>query len=177
MVKRKLKGFTMLEIIAVIAIIAILTGGAMGSNATSINRAKRAKVSQDFEVFKTAALNMLYEHSGLGTIPPGDLDKYFNQYIDSNSYMNDAVTELRSKDPWEAPYKVSFTQVSASESKLTFNSVGKSSGMVSFSLLAHYKDGEVRVGTAGLGKDQGTDTSDASITSGGAVSVTNMWAK
>lgn len=173
----KLKGMSFVEVMIVVVIMLIVAVSGMSAYASSINKAKMALLMNDFATLKVACSQMLYENSGLGTgrINTTDFYKYFNQYLDSNCNLKDDGKTMLKKDPWDSPYQLKFVQVSASETKITIDSVGRSN-KVDFELLVHYKNGEVRTGTAGFDNNEGSDTSDAKVVSGVAA-VTDMWSK
>jgi type II secretory pathway pseudopilin PulG len=173
----KTKGITLIEVTIVIVVMLIVAVGGVSSYSSMINKAKMALLLNDFASLKVACTQMYYEHSGLGVklATEGAFYETFNQYVDSNSNLMDDNKTLLKSDPWGAPYQVKFTQVSETETKITIDSVGKSN-KVDYELLVHYKNGEVRAGTAGFDKNEGSDTSDAKTTNGVA-SITDMWAK
>lgn len=175
--KKRLKGITIIEVTIVVVVMLIIAVGGVSSYASSINKAKMAMLLNDFASLKVASSQMMYENSGLGSgrIDANDFYKFFNQYIDSNCSLSDDNKTLLKNDPWDSPYQVRFVQVSKSETKIFVDSTGKSSKL-DYTLLIHYKNGEVRVGTAGFDNNEGSDTSDAAKVDGVA-SITNMWAK
>jgi type II secretory pathway pseudopilin PulG len=155
----------------------IIAVGGVSTYSSSINKAKMALLLNDFASLKVACTQMYYEHAGLGSniTTTAQFFDYFNQYVDSNSNLQDDNKTLSKKDPWGAPYQVTFSQKSETETMITIDSVGRSN-KVDYALLIHYKNGEVRVGTAGFDANEGSDTSNATVANGVA-SITDMWAK
>ncbi|MGD9666358.1 MAG: type II secretion system protein [Synergistaceae bacterium] len=85
MLKRKSKGFTLVELLIVVIIIGILAGMMMLSTGSATAKAEAAKIVSDMRNMKAAAL-MVYADTTEWPTAIASLDEYIDQKIDTNKY-------------------------------------------------------------------------------------------
>lgn len=87
MLKKKSKGFTLVELLIVIIIIGILAGMMMLSTGGATAKAEATKILADMRNIKAAAI-MYYADNGEWPVEGNEasLDKYLDKDLDSTSY-------------------------------------------------------------------------------------------
>jgi len=87
MLKRKSKGFTLVELLIVIIIIGILAGMMMLSTGGATAKAEATKILAEMRNIKAAAI-MYYADNGEWPVAAtkASLDKYLDKHLDSTSY-------------------------------------------------------------------------------------------
>ena len=85
MLKKKSKGFTLVELLIVIIIIGILAGMMMLSTGSATAKAEAAKIVSNMRNMKAAAV-MVYADTNTWPSAIASLDEYIDQKIDENKY-------------------------------------------------------------------------------------------
>lgn len=85
MLKRKSKGFTLVELLIVIVIIGILAGMMMLSTGGATAKAEATKIVADLRNMKAAAV-MVYADSGKWPTAIASLDEYIDQKLEGTNY-------------------------------------------------------------------------------------------
>ncbi len=85
MLKKKSKGFTLVELLIVVIIIGILAGMMMLSTGGATAKAEAAKIVSDLRNMKSAAL-LVYADTTKWPTAIASLDEYIDQKIDTNKY-------------------------------------------------------------------------------------------
>lgn len=174
----KSKGMTLIEVTIVMLIFAALIAVGAPAFSKSFSRANETQVLSDFAKIQVAATEFLHEQPD--TISPARADGILalNEYMESNFALvkpgGAAPPVFTMQDPWGEHYQIDAERGLTPEDgiKITVTSVGSGT---EYKLLVHYKEGEIRVGTAGFRNNMGSAFSDATNTP--TVSITDMWAK
>lgn len=90
MLKKKSKGFTLVELLIVIVIIGILAGMMMLSTGGATAKAEATKIVADLRNMKAAAV-MVYADSGKWPTELKSLDKYLDQVVSEDHYDLDTA--------------------------------------------------------------------------------------
>ena len=90
MLKKKSKGFTLVELLIVIIIIGILAGMMMLSTGGATAKAEATKIVADLRNMKAAAV-MVYADSGKWPTELKSLDKYLDQDVSEDHYDLDTA--------------------------------------------------------------------------------------
>ena len=90
MLKKKSKGFTLVELLIVIIIIGILAGMMMLSTGGATAKAEATKIVSDLRNMKSAAV-MVYADSGQWPTALASLDEYLDQTVATDSYVLDTT--------------------------------------------------------------------------------------
>ncbi len=85
MLKRKSKGFTLVELLIVVIIIGILAGMMMLSTGSATAKAEAAKIVSNMRNMKAAAV-MVYADTNTWPSAIASLDEYIDQKIDETKY-------------------------------------------------------------------------------------------
>lgn len=85
MLKRKSKGFTLVELLIVVIIIGILAGMMMLSTGSATAKAEATKIVSDMRNMKAAAV-MVYADTTTWPTAIASLDEYIDQKIDATKY-------------------------------------------------------------------------------------------
>ena len=102
MLKKKSKGFTLVELLIVIIIIGILAGMMMLSTGGATAKAEATKIVSDMRNMKAAAI-MYYADNSKWTETIGDLSKYLDGKVeaisDESQIIGKATFQIVSADP------------------------------------------------------------------------------
>ena len=114
MLKRKSKGFTLVELLIVVIIIGILAGMMMLSTGSATAKAEATKIVSDMRNLKAAAV-MYYADNSAWTTDIASLDKYVDADMTSSDYsLTSADNKIRvSKTVTDTDIKAALDKISA----------------------------------------------------------------
>lgn len=176
--KKRKKGFTLVEILVVIVIIGLLFAIFVPRIDFASNSARETGVKSDFRAFMLATEQVMRENAGLGFVTGTTVDSAttntnttavvgkLNQYLDPALAMSVASGTNKALsaqlDPWNKQYQmVTNAKKGANNSKILFECGGKDSaidGNNDFILLTTYTDGVIKSATNGFSSNIGAIT-------------------
>lgn len=114
MLKRKSKGFTLVELLIVVIIIGILAGMMMLSTGSATAKAEATKIVSDMRNLKAAAV-MYYADNSVWTTDIESLDKYVDADMTSTDYSLTSADNkiLVSKTVTDTDIKAALDKISA----------------------------------------------------------------
>ena len=177
--KRKKKGFTLVEILVVIVIIGLLFAIFVPRIDFASNSARETGVKSDFRSFELASEQLLREnaglskHSTLSTVSNG-----LNLYLDAALQFNSTGVSAQN-DPWNKPYIVQVVGSAAGQNNggIIIVSGGKDGaidGTNDFTMATVYINGVISSATTGFSSNiiSNAITSVTADSTGGAMTVT-----
>ncbi|MDD4700533.1 MAG: prepilin-type N-terminal cleavage/methylation domain-containing protein [Oscillospiraceae bacterium] len=178
LLKKRKKGFTLVEILVVIVIIGLLFAIFVPRIDFASNSARETGVKSDFRAFMLATEQTMRENAGLGFVTGATADSAttntnttavigkLNQYLDPALQLSVASGTNKALsaqlDPWNKQYQmVTNAKKGANNCKILFECGGKDSaidGNNDFILLTTYTDGTIKSATNGFSSNIGAIT-------------------
>lgn len=155
-INRKIKGFSLIELMITITIISVLFIVLISRFAHTDVRAKETGVKNDFRAYSIACEQVLIENSGVdGFNSMTRLTSAINKYLDDDLKL-DITGTSNAVDPWKHEYRLTLENVNSPDGELIITCAGANvliDGIDDYYLSVMYSAGDISIYSDGFSLD------------------------